>query len=373
MIEPPGSPPSLPPGGFTTVFGRELVAELPAFVHRPYLVVTMADLWPRFEDRLSGPHLAGVHLVETLELSELEAIVDGLPMVGSIIGLGGGQALDVAKFFAWRRRLPIFQVPTATTVNAPFGHRSGVRHRGRVRYMGWAIPEAVYVDFDVIGAAPPSLNRSGVGDVLCYQTARHDWGLADRLGRTDPKWPYDAGLIADAATVMGTVVDALDAIREGTEAGIRALVMAHRWGGTTFHDSGWNPCHIEGVEHFFYYNLERITGRHFIHGQPVGLGIVAGCLLQDNEPERMADALLRAGVDIRPEAMGVTWDDVGEALRTLPKYVRDVDLWFSVADTVTITEDHVARVRALIERTFGTWATTTAEAGAADRAAGADR
>ena len=30
------------------------------------------------------------------------------------------------------------------------------------------------------------------------------------------------------------------------------------------------------------------------------------------------DALHRAGVDIRPEAMGVTWDDVGEALRTLP-------------------------------------------------------
>jgi len=30
--------------GFRTVFGRELVAELPNIVHRPYLVVTMADL-----------------------------------------------------------------------------------------------------------------------------------------------------------------------------------------------------------------------------------------------------------------------------------------------------------------------------------------
>jgi glycerol dehydrogenase-like iron-containing ADH family enzyme len=145
--------------------------------------------------------------------------------------------------------------------------------------------------------------------------------------------------------------------------------MAHRWGGTTFHDSGWNPCHIEGVEHFFYYNLERITGRHFIHGQPVGMGIVAGCLLQDNEPERMAGALHRAGVDIRPEAMGVTWDDVGEALRTLPRYVRDVDLWFSVADTVTITDDHVARVRAIVEGTFGTWPSPSHEATATDHAA----
>src|SRR5882757_5924710 len=123
---------ALPPGGFTTVFGRELVGELAAFVHRPWLVVTMADLWPRFEPLLSG-HLAGVHLVSTLELDELEQAVDALPACAAIIGLGGGQALDVAKFFAWRRRLPLFQVPTATTVNAPYGHRSGVRDHGRVR------------------------------------------------------------------------------------------------------------------------------------------------------------------------------------------------------------------------------------------------
>ena len=127
---------------------------------------------------------------------------------------------------------------------------------------------------------------------------------------------------------------------------------AHRWGGTTFHDSGWNPRHIEGVEHFVFYNLERITGRHFIHGQPVGLGIIAGSVLQDNEPEVMAAALARGGVDIRPEAMGVTWDDVGEALRTLHSYVREVGLWFTVADVVPATDAHIARIRELVERTF---------------------
>jgi glycerol-1-phosphate dehydrogenase [NAD(P)+] len=345
-------PRQLPPGGFTTVFGRELVGELPNFVHRPYLVVTMADLWPRFEAALS-PHLAGVHLVSTLELAELERAVVDLPACAAIIGLGGGQALDVAKFFAWRRRLPLFQVPTATTVNAPFGHRAGLRTEGKVRYLGWAVPETVYIDFDVIGSAPPALNRSGVGDVLCYHTAHFDWRLADRLGRTERRWPYDPGLVADAATVMASVVDSLDAIRDGSEAGIRALVLAHRWGGTTFHDSGWNPRHIEGVEHFFFYNLERLTSRHFIHGQPVGLGIVVGSVVQGNEPEQMVAALDRAGVDIRPEAMGVTWDDVGEAMRTLPAYVREAGLWFGVADTGPIRDEHVARVRELVEGTFG--------------------
>ena len=205
--------------GFRTVFGHELVGELPAFVHRPYLVVTMADLWPRFEDRLAGPHLAGVHLVDTLELAELVELEARLPRAAAIVGLGGGQALDVAKFLAWTRRLPLFQVPTATTVNAPFGHRAGLRDAGRVRYLGWAVPEAVYIDFEVIGSAPPNLNRSGIGDVLCYHTARWDWQLADRLGRSEARWPYDQRLVDDAAIVMESVVDALDEIRAGSEAG----------------------------------------------------------------------------------------------------------------------------------------------------------
>ena len=91
---------------FTTVFGRGLVGELPLILPRPYLVVTMADLWPRFEATLAGGDLAGVHLVETLDLVELQRIVEGLPDCRSIVGLGGGQALDVAKFFAWSRGLP---------------------------------------------------------------------------------------------------------------------------------------------------------------------------------------------------------------------------------------------------------------------------
>ncbi|HKG56425.1 MAG TPA: iron-containing alcohol dehydrogenase [Candidatus Limnocylindrales bacterium] len=334
--------------GFPTVFGRELVGQLPSFAHRPYLVVTMADLWPRLEAQLSGPHLAGVHLVDSLEVADLEKAVAKLGEFGSVIGVGGGQAVDVAKFFAWTTRKPLFQVPTATTVNAPFGHRAGLRVGGLVRYIGFTIPQAVYIDFDVIASAPPALNRSGIGDILCYHTAHFDWRFAAESGRAEARWPYDDGLVAQARVHLDAVVANLDDIREVTETGIRTLVAGHRWGGTTFHDSGWNPRHIEGMEHFVFYNLERITGRHFIHGQPVGLGIVAASVLQNNDPERMVAAIRRAGVDIRPEAMGVTWDDAAEAMRTLGSYVREAGLWYTVADARPFTDDLIARVRTVV-------------------------
>jgi glycerol dehydrogenase-like iron-containing ADH family enzyme len=275
--------------------------------------------------------------------------------VAAVVGLGGGQALDVAKFVAWRRRIPLFQVPTAMTVNAAFGHRAGLRVDGIVRYLGWAIPEAIYVDLDVIASAPKSINRAGIGDILCYHTAHRDWKLADELGRTEPRWPYDQALVDAARERLDLVLGHLDEIHDVTEVGIRALMLAHRWGGAAFHAAGWNPRHIEGVEHFLFYNLEKRTGRHFIHGQPVGLGIVAGSLLQDNEPDRMLAALHRAGVDIRPEAMGVTWDDVRAALLTLPAFVAEAGLWFTIANVRAPDDELVDDLRRRVVAAYGEW------------------
>jgi len=57
--------------------------------------------------------------------------------------------------------------------------------------------------------------------------------------------------------------------------------------------------------------------------------------------------------------MGITWDDVGEALRTLGSYVRDVGLWFTVADVVPATDEHFGRIRELVERTYAREGATT--------------
>ncbi len=339
---------------FATVFGRELIGELPNFVHRPYLVVTMADLWPRFEHHFDS-HLAGVYCVTTLDHETLEGDVGRLPPFASVIGLGGGQASDVAKFIAWSRGVPLFQVPTAMTTNAPFAHRSVLRTDGRMAAIGWAVPEAIYVDFDVIRAAPPLLNRSGVSDVLCYHTAHRDWKLAATAGREERRWPYDQRLVDEARERLETVLANLDEIRSVSDAGIRSLMGAHRWGGAGFHDSGWNTRHMDGVDHCFLYALENQTGRHFIHGQAVGLGTYFGAVLQENDPEMILEALHRVGVDIRPESMGISWDDAATTMRRLAWYVRHADLWYTIADARPVTEDVIEQVRDRVYATFGAW------------------
>ena len=278
-----------------------------------------------------------------------------------MIGLGGGQALDVAKYVAWTRRLPLFQVPTALTVDAGFGHRIALRVDGQVQYVGWAVPEAVYVDYDVIQSAPPLLNRSGVGDVLCFLTGDADWKLAQARGKTEAQWPYDASLAAEARAVLDPVLDALDEIRTVSDAGVRVLAEALRWGGAAYHNAGWNARHIEGVEHFFFYALEYRVRKPFIHGQPVCLGAYLGAAMHEQvglvplSAEEMLNAIQRAGVDIRPEAMGVTWADVSATLYSLASFVRESHLPYGVAHEAEITDRFISTARSQIEAAFGPW------------------
>lgn len=155
------------------------------------------------------------------------------------------QAIDVAKYFKWKTGAGLlFQLPTALTVDAPWGHRAAIRFSGVVRYVGFAVPTAIYVDLDVLARAPPALIRSGVGDVLCLHTAHRDWELATRAGRAGV-WPYDPAVAAQARAVLDKLLERASDVRKLNDAGISALVEALAYGGAAFHAHGWNPRPVE--------------------------------------------------------------------------------------------------------------------------------
>ncbi|XVQ09610.1 iron-containing alcohol dehydrogenase [Spirillospora sp. CA-255316] len=331
---------------FCTIFGRNLIGELTNIVNRPFGVVTMDDLWPRYAAQFAQ---APVRVVKAgLDHAYLEKLVAESDDLKAIVGLGGGQALDTAKYLSWRLDLPLFQVPTALSVNAAWGHRSAVRTDGIVSYVGWALPQAVFVDYDVIRSAPRLLNTSGAADVLCYHTGLWDWKMAGGTGHAEPQWPYDPRLAAASHEAMRRVIDNADAIREMTDAGIEALTASLKYGGGAFAYAGWTPRHIEGAEHFVFYALEYVTGRSFLHGQAVGLGILIASAMQNNDPDGIRTVLDRLGVPYTPQDMGITWGDVRTALGKLPEVVEKSKLWYTIASARAVTPQFFDAVRAWI-------------------------
>ncbi len=335
---------------FTTVFGRNLLREAANFVRPHMLVVTMEDLWPLFRDSL--PDDAVPYMVRSMERAVLEADLETLADVASVVGLGGGQAIDAAKYVAWRRNLPLFQFPTSLSVDAVFGHRAGIREDSIVRYVGWAVPQTVYIDLDIIESAPRALNVGGVGDVLCFVTGVMDWRHAEARGKCEPRWPYDDSLAAISLAKAEAALAELDEIRTLSPRGIRILVDGLKWGGASYHGAGWNPRHIEGVEHYIFYALEAGTGKTFLHGQAVCLGLVLGAMMHGQRVDELLGAVTRLGLDIRPAAMNVTWRDVFEAVRGLKTFVEREGLAYGIANDFDVTEEFLSAARDRIEGAF---------------------
>ena len=320
---------------FKAVFGHNLLAEMPNFVPPTALIVTMEDIWKLFGHQL--PKSVETYFVHSLEQTELEDDLKALAGIRSVVGLGGGQAVDVAKYFAWRLNLPLFQFPTSLSVDAVFGHRAAVRRKGIVNYVGWAVPETVYLDRDMIRSAPLALNTGGVGDILCFTTGVLDWRYAYTRGRCEPRWNYDKTLanisMAKAKKTMSCVRD----IYEMTDVGIELLVDGLNWGGSSFHGAGWNPRHIEGIEHYIFYALEAHTGKSFFHGQAVCLGIVLGTLMHEKRVYQLLDVMTYLQIDIRPSAMGISWGDVWDVLEGLSKFVVEHELPYGIAHDFELT------------------------------------
>ena len=335
---------------FTTVFGRSLLGEIQNFVRPAMLVVTMEDLWPLFEAAL--PPDSQSYFVVSTERSALESDLARISNIASIVGLGGGQAIDVAKYFSWRLSLPLFQFPTSLSVDAVFGHRSGVREFDIVKYVGWAVPETVYFDLDIIEAAPRLLNIGGVGDVFCFITGVMEWRYAEARGKCEPRWPYDDSLARISLAKAEAALAELDEIKQMSPRGIALIVDALKWGGASYHAAGWNPRHIEGVEHYILYALEALTGRRFLHGPAVCLGLVLGAMMHGERDDELLRALAHLGLDIRPSAMKIAWNDVFAAMRGLRDFVRREKLAYGIANDFEVTEKFLATARDRIEGAF---------------------
>ena len=144
---------------------------------------------------------------------------------------------------------------------------------------------------------------------------------------------------------MQEVIDNAGAIRAATDEGIRALTSALAYGGGAFAEAGWNPRHIEGADHFVFYALEYVTGRSYLHGQAVGLGILIASALQGNEPDRIRAVLDTLAVPYAPESMGIRWDDVRRALDALSEVIERSHLWYTIASARPVTPQFFAAVR----------------------------
>jgi glycerol-1-phosphate dehydrogenase [NAD(P)+] len=191
-----------------------------------------------------------------------------------IIGLGGGKALDVAKYISFLARVPYFAVPTSLSNDGICSPQSSLTIEGRRRSLPSAMPMGVIIDTEVCLGAPEILWHSGIGDLVAKFTAVADWKLAFHAAGT----PVDdfSALLSDASVFqfLGRPTRDLEGIKLlGTTLLLNGIAMGLC--GSS------RPA--SGSEHLLSHALDEISTRPRLHGLQVGVATYLVSLLQGGQ------------------------------------------------------------------------------------------
>jgi glycerol-1-phosphate dehydrogenase [NAD(P)+] len=310
------------------------------------LLVTDDLLWSKY-GRIFKKLNPILIMTKTMEAIVLEEENKNLPDFDLAIGLGGGMALDIAKFHAWKSQKTLFQVPTAISMDAMFSYPIALRFEGKVKYVGEIIPENIYCDFSILNTAPPIMNRSGICDLLSCHTALYDWKLAVNKGLG--KMDYE--LYEKTVEILKEVKDNVSEIYDVTEKGIRILMEGYKFVAVENYRVG-HCQYEEGSEHFFYYCLEALTNKHFLHGKVINLGILLMSMLQNNHVDEIIETIKKSGVPIHPASMEINYEDIRNTLRQLNSYVVEKGYSHSILNEKNITEDFISSALQVLQREF---------------------
>jgi len=281
-----------------------------------------------------------------MDLAHLESLAARHDDTDVVVGLGGGTALDTAKFIAWKHGKRLIQIPTITSVDAGFTDAIGVRCNGNVRYVGTVVPELVVLDIALIQSAPPRLNRAGIGDILSCHTGLFDWQLASTAGHGHP---WDDDLAALGRRLLSDLNVATDDIANVSTAGIRFIADAYRHIGAACAAAGHSRFE-EGSEHFWAYAYEHATGSHPVHGEIISLAVCAIAHVQHNDPELAADIVARARTRAHPSDLGIDEAAFIGCLTGLAEYSRAEQLDIAIADLRPITGRQAASAWEFVQR-----------------------
>ncbi len=253
------------------------------------------------------------------EMIEIEGATDSSAMIvrefmkehkdNFLLGVGGGRPIDVAKYVAFIDDLEFISVPTAASHDGIASSRASIELDGRKKSIMAKAPLGVVADIDVIARAPYRLLASGCADIISNCTAVLDWKLAARL-KGEPFSEYSAALSEmTAQLVLQRANDIKPRLDEPVKIVLKALVSS-----SVAMSIAGSSRPASGSEHMFAHALDSVARTPALHGEETGVGTIMMMYLHGGDWKGIRDALFKIGAPVDSKGLGVSEDEVIEAL-----------------------------------------------------------
>lgn len=229
----------------------------------------------------SGLEDNGVKIVvkQVIVNNAIENIVQtafSLPKIDAIVGIGGGVALDFAKYAAHLLRIPYISVPTSSSNDGFCSPSSSLTVAGKRKTVKSSIPFGVVIDLDILSACPEIAIYSGIGDMISKITALWDWKKAAEKGLE--RYKDFASIIAYNSLDLLFLKHSSEIMSADFQ---RSLANSLLMSGIAMEIAG-SSRPASGSEHLISHALDMVASNPRPHGIQVGTATLLCAELQKN-------------------------------------------------------------------------------------------
>ncbi len=294
---------------------------------REVAIVTTSPSWEVVEEKLHVKVSSVTNVKDAVRehWDRLQENVNG----EIVYAVGGGLAVDAAKYLSVRKQIPLVCIPTAISVDAIVAWSSAVREGGCVQYIETKPADKLIVDLDVIAAAPPSIRAAGICDVLSIATGLWDWKFAEDRGMNPAGMEYVPYVAEVAVGILQGVMDCAEAAGKGDHQGLKQLLDCIVLETQLLNLIG-HARPEEGSEHYFAYAVENRVGHGKPHADLVCPGILLMAALQGQDILPLKKAIRACNIHLNTLPL----ESIQDTLHELPQFVRKHQLPYGISHEI---------------------------------------
>ena len=250
-----------------------------------------------------------VKIIDDASFDSVEEVEEHIDSDTLVVGVGGGKIIDVAKYASFKKDVYFVSMPTTASHDGIVSPLASIKNPNRSTSVKANAPIALIGDSKIIADSPFKLLSAGCADLIANFTAVKDWELAHRLKHVEYSESAASLSIMSAKLITNNVQN----IKPGLEESARIVMKSLFSSGTAISIAG-SSRPASGSEHMFSHSLDKILDKPKLHGEQCGVGSILMMALYGGDWKFIRDCLKAVGAPINARELGISDDDIIEAL-----------------------------------------------------------